>query len=128
MSRTGLIFTAVIVFSILFLTPPASAKVSVNVPLGHWSYGAIDKLKGLGLIHSDMRGTRPWTRMEVARLIAEANEQFQEIANSEEEKEIKPSGRTEIIRAILGRLKGEFKADLVEVSRLFALLLWKQRL
>ena len=114
MSRTGLIFTVVIVFSILFLTPPASAKVSVNVPLGHWSYGAIDKLKGLGLIHSDMRGTRPWTRMEVARLIVEADEQFQEISNAEEESA--SSGRTEIIQAILGRLKGEFKADLDEVS------------
>ena len=98
----------------LLLATPASAKVSVNVPLGHWSYGAIDKLKGLGLIHSDMRGTRPWTRMEVARLIVEADEQFQEISDAEEESA--SSGRTEIIGAILGRLKGEFKADLDEVS------------
>jgi hypothetical protein len=116
MSRTGLIFTAIIVFSILAFTPPASAKVSVNVPLGHWGYNAVDKLKSLGLIHSDLRGTRPWTRMELARLIVEADEQFQEIANSEEEEETKSSGRTEIIRAVLGRLKGEFKADLDEVS------------
>ncbi|MGD9036873.1 MAG: capsule assembly Wzi family protein [Syntrophobacterales bacterium] len=116
MSRIGLIFTAVIFSSILFLTPPVSAKVSVNVPLGHWGYGAIDKLKALGLIHSDIRGTRPWTRMELARLIVEADEQFQEIANSEEEEETKPRGRTEITRAILGRLKGEFSVDLDEVS------------
>ena len=87
MSRTGLILTAVIVFSILFITPPAAAKVSVNVPLGHWGYDAIDKLKGLGLIHSDLRGTRPWTRIELARLIVEADEQFEEIANAEKEEE-----------------------------------------
>jgi hypothetical protein len=116
MSRTGLIITAVFIFSILFLTPPSYAKVSVNVPLGHWGYDAIGKLKSLGLIQSDLRGTRPWTRMELARLIVEADEQFQEISNSEGEEESEPSGRTEIIEAILGRLKGEFKADLDEVS------------
>ena len=114
MSRTGLIITAVIVFSVVFFTPPAAARVSVNVPLGHWSYDAIDKLKGLGLIQSDMRGTRPWTRMAFARLIVEAEEEFQEITNSEEENT--SSGRTEIIRAVLSRLEGEFKADLDEVS------------
>jgi hypothetical protein len=67
MPRTGLIITVAIVFSMLIITLPAAAKVSVNVPLGHWGYDAIDKLKGLGLIHSDLRGTRPWTRMELAK-------------------------------------------------------------
>jgi len=86
----------------------------VNVPLGHWSYDAVDKLKGLGFIHSDMRSTRPWTRVEMARLIVEADEGCAEISSPEEEGG--PSGRNEIIRAILDRLKGEFKADLDEVS------------
>jgi hypothetical protein len=45
----------------LFLATPAMARVSVNVPIGHWSYEAIGKLKALGLINSDIRGTRPWT-------------------------------------------------------------------
>jgi hypothetical protein len=114
MWRAGLKFTIVIAFSFLFLTAPAVAKVSVNVPLGHWSYDAIDKLKGLGFIHSDMRGTRPWTRMEMGRLVIEADEKFQEISNPEEERE--SNGRKEIIKAILDRLKGEFKADIDEVS------------
>jgi hypothetical protein len=114
MWRAGLKFTIVIAFSFLFLTAPAVAKVSVNVPLGHWSYDAIDKLKGLGFIQSDMRGTRPWTRVEVARLIVEADNGFAE--NSSPEEEGGASGRNEIIKAILDRLKSEFKADLEEVS------------
>jgi hypothetical protein len=114
MSRAGLKFTLIVALSFLFLTPSAVAKVSVNVPLGHWSYDAIDKLKSLGFIHSDMRSTRPWTRMEMGRLILEADEKFQESSNSEEEG--KSKGRNEIIKAILDRLKGEFKADIDEVS------------
>ncbi len=78
MSRAVLKFTIVLGFLFLFLTSTSIAKVSVNVPLGHWSYGAIDKLKGLGLIQSEIRGTRPWTRLETARLILEAEDQFNE--------------------------------------------------
>jgi len=114
MSRAGLKFTIVIALLSLFLTPPAVANVSVNVPSGHWSYDAVDKLKGLGFINSDMRGTTPWTRVEVARLIVEAEEGVAEISSPEEEGG--SSGRNEIIRAILDRLKSEFKADLDEVS------------
>jgi hypothetical protein len=114
MSRAGLIFTLGIFFLSLFLVPPASAQVSVNVPLGNWSYGAIDKLKSLGLIQSDMRNTRPWTRLTMARLIVEADKNFQEISSAEEEGD--SNGRNEITRAILQRLKAEFKAGIDEVT------------
>ena len=114
MSRASLNFTIVIALSLLFLAPPASATVSVNVPLGNWSYGAIDKLKSLGLIQSDMRSTRPWTRLEMARLIVEADKNFQKISSSEEEGN--SSGRNEIATAILQRLEGEFKASIDEVT------------
>jgi len=48
------------------------ALPSNNVPLDHWSYGALDKLSGFGLFKSDLHGTRPFTRLEVARLVSEA--------------------------------------------------------
>jgi hypothetical protein len=55
-----------------FHAPAAVAAVSSpNVPLGHWSYGALDKLDGFGLVGSDVRGTRPFPRMEFGRLVAE---------------------------------------------------------
>jgi hypothetical protein len=50
---------------------PASAS-SVNVPLDHWSYDDIDTLIGFGLIRTALLGTRPFSRDEMARLIAEA--------------------------------------------------------
>ena len=115
MLRAGLNFTIIVFVSFLFLISPVFAKVSVNVPLGHWSYDAVDKLKSLGFIHSDLRGTKPWTRMEVARLTVEADEKFQEISIAEEE-EGEINRRNEIIQAVLNRLKDEFKADIEEVG------------
>jgi Capsule assembly protein Wzi len=47
---------------------------SVNVPLDHWSYRAIDTLIGFGLIRTAMLGTKPFTRAEMARLIVEASQ------------------------------------------------------
>ena len=47
---------------------------SVNVPLDHWSYRAIDTLIGFGLIRTAMVGTKPFTRAEIARLIVEASQ------------------------------------------------------
>lgn len=62
----------VVLLFAFFLVPVASGTSSVNVPLDHWAYGALDKLDGFGLIHSDLPGTRPYTRMEIGRLVKEA--------------------------------------------------------
>ena len=48
--------------------------LSTNVRLDHWSYEAVDKLIGWGLIDSAMMTTRPVSRLEMARHIAEAEE------------------------------------------------------
>jgi hypothetical protein len=45
---------------------------SVNVPLDHWSYRAIDTLIGFGLMQTAVVGTKPFSRDEMARLIVEA--------------------------------------------------------
>ena len=93
---------------------PSFANVSVNVPTGHWSYVAIDKLSSLGLIQSSMRSTKPFTRMEMARLTLEAQGQIEEILFTREKS--KPDRRLEIIQAILNRLKAEFSAELYELE------------
>ena len=82
-----------------------SAFVSSNVPLGHWSYDAIDKLAGQELIDSAMMTTRPFSRLEMARLIAEAAEKADQLDE-----------KNEIILAILDRLKKEFKAELIPMG------------
>ena len=47
---------------------------SPYVPLDSWVYAAIDRLAALGYVQTDFVGQRPWTRMECARLLAEADE------------------------------------------------------
>lgn len=84
---------------------PCSGFVSTNVPLDHWSYDAVDKLIGQGLIGSSMLTTKPVSRLEMARLIAEAIDAFQQ---GDEKEEISP--------AILDRLRKEFKAELVTMG------------
>jgi hypothetical protein len=45
---------------------------STFVELDSWVYPAMDRLAGLGYIHSAIQGTRPWTRMQCALLTVEA--------------------------------------------------------
>jgi len=47
---------------------------SPYVPLDSWVYPALLRLGALGFIESDFEGMRPWTRMECARLVEEADE------------------------------------------------------
>jgi membrane-associated phospholipid phosphatase len=50
---------------------------SPYVPLDSWVYPAMERLVALGYIRSGFLGMRPWTRMECARLLDEADEQMQ---------------------------------------------------
>lgn len=79
--------------------------VSTNVPLGHWSYDAVDKLVGQGLLDSDMLTTRPVSRFEMARHIAEADEKFQRL-----------NTRNEIISSIIERLTKEYEPELAAIG------------
>jgi len=54
---------------------PAHAAVSsANIPLDSPFYAYLDKLSGSGLIRTDSKGIRPYTRSEGARLLAEARQ------------------------------------------------------
>ena len=50
---------------------------SPYVPLDSWVYPAMERLVALGYIRSGFLGMRPWTRMECARLLDEADERMQ---------------------------------------------------
>jgi len=52
------------------LTP--SNMGSPYVPMDSWVYSAFDRLSAMGYVRSGMLGMRPWTRMECARLLNEA--------------------------------------------------------
>lgn len=82
------------------------AVSSVNVPLHSWTYDALDKLTGFGLIHSDIHSIRPYTRLEMARLVKEA-------LDSEQcrSKKLPP-----LIEYLLEKFQCEFKMELKEVG------------
>ena len=47
---------------------------SVYVPLDSWVYPAFDRLAGLGVIKKQFVGLRPWTRIQCAQLVLDADE------------------------------------------------------
>jgi len=97
-----------IVASLLLLTVLASlcpALVSTNVPLDHWSYGAVDKLANYVLIDSAMLTTRPISRIEMARHIGQAMYYL--------EREKDPPA---VLLAILDRLQKEFEGELILIG------------
>lgn len=49
-------------------------KASSYVPLDSWMYSAFDRLAAMGYIPTSSATVRPWTRLECARLVAEAHE------------------------------------------------------
>lgn len=85
----------------------ALALPSNNVPLDNWSYAALDKLAGFDLIHSDVHGMRPYSRLEVARLVNEA-------LNSKEEKKLE---LPPIVEHLLKRFQREFREELTVYGR-----------
>src|SRR5215467_6287297 len=70
-------------------TPPAgddqqqrdpANMASTYVPLDSWVYPALERLSALGILQTSFVALRPWTRMECARLAAEAGDR---LANDE---------------------------------------------
>jgi hypothetical protein len=89
------------------LVNPSPAVVgSAYVPLDSWVYPAMDRLAALGYVRSSIVGLRPWTRVECARLVAEAEEQLQGLATD-------GSGfEGSAVRA----LRAEFRAELMQLD------------
>jgi len=89
----------------IFCSAPALANpVSPALPLGSWIYPALDKLTGLGLIDSSLQGSRPYDRLEAARLTAEARTSA------------KPGSSQPVVEELLGRLEAELHEQLVELG------------
>ena len=81
---------------------------STYVPIESWIYPAIERLAMAGYVQTAFAGLRPWTRMESARLVAEAQEQqldHQSVVDSEEAVD-------EQMNSLIKYLAGEFAAEL----------------
>ena len=56
-----------------------SNMASPYVPLDMWVYPAMERLIALGYVDSAVLGQRPWTRMELARLLEEPETKLQDV-------------------------------------------------
>lgn len=56
------------------LPSPVYGAASTYVPVDSWIYTALDELDTTGITQTSMRGLRPWTRQECARLLVEIHE------------------------------------------------------
>ena len=56
--------------------PGSKLPVSTNMPVGSVYYDYLEKLEGMGYIKSMLYGTRPYSRMDMARWTLEAGEGF----------------------------------------------------
>src|SRR5271163_1474385 len=62
----------------------SSNMASTYVPIESWIYPAIERLALAGYVQTAFAGLSPWTRMESARLVAEAQEMQADQVVSEE--------------------------------------------
>jgi len=90
----------------LCLIPGGGLQASVNLPLHHWAYEAIERLAALGVINRAMVVPKPYSRKQAAKYVARAIERVKA-------DEISMDGRETIAEPLLERLMQEFKPELV---------------
>ena len=93
----------------MILAAAGPAHASVNLPLHHWAYDAIERLTALGIVDRAMLLSKPYSRKEAARLIAGAIERIRDGRIGED-------GRTAIAEPLLNRLMVEFRPELISLG------------
>lgn len=100
-----------IILAVLIFYPCVALPISsVNLPLDSWAYEALETLEGYGLIDSALTSTKPYSRLEAARLVGEAETKWRDAREKENFKEIAQ------VSSLLPRLKKEFQAELVDLG------------
>ncbi len=79
--RTAILISAINAFLVILLTGNGicSGLASNNIPLDSPIYLYLEKLAGLGLICGDIKGVRPYSKAEAARLVLEAEMNLDEV-------------------------------------------------
>lgn len=88
---------------------PVRAEASVNLPLHHWAYEAIERLTAMGIIDKAMVVTKPYSRKEAASYVARAVELVRE-------NKITIDGREAVAEPLLDRLLVEFHSELQDLQ------------
>lgn len=91
------------------LATASVAMASVNLPLHHWAYEAIERLTAMGIIDRAMVVAKPYSRKQAAKYIARAIERIRA-------DEIRDDGRRALAEPLLDRLMGEFRPELMDLG------------
>lgn len=108
-NRLRLLATIMIIVTSLVLMPGRFALASVNLPLHHWAYDAIERLTALGIIDWAMVVAKPYSRKQAAKYVARAIERIRA-------DEIRADGREAIAEPLLDRLMAEFRPELTDLG------------
>jgi capsule assembly protein Wzi len=107
--RIGLFAAAIVMVTSVVLLPFQGAWASVNLPLHHWAYEAIERLTALDIIDQAMVVAKPYSRKQAAKYVARAIERIR--AN-----EIRGDDRQVLAEPLLERLMSEFRPELMDLG------------
>lgn len=93
-----------------FVGPALSiAHASVNLPLHHWAYDAIERLTALGVIERAMVVTKPYSRKQAAKYVAQALDRIRA-------DHVPVDGQQAVAEPLLERLIEFLEPELVELG------------
>src|SRR6266571_735514 len=92
--------------AVLVMMTSSTAVASVNLPLHHWSYEAIERLVALGVIDRAMVVAKPYSRKQAAKYVAQALERIRA-------DQVSADGREVLAEPLLDRLLKYLKPELV---------------
>jgi len=107
--RIGLFAAAIVMVTSVVLLPFQGAWASVNLPLHHWAYEAIERLTALGIIDQAMVVAKPYSRKQAAKYVARAIERIRA-------DEIRADDRQVLAEPLLERLMTEFRPELMDLG------------
>src|SRR3989338_4090330 len=103
-------FIVILAMIILFCPTAAWAGNMVNVPMGHWSYSAVELLAQEGLGDTSGLLSKPSTRERMALKISEI---MKDIRDKKGDFYLKNSADRKYMEGILSNLIDEFRQELI---------------
>src|SRR5262245_24626755 len=95
--------------ALLILSSTSLVFASVNLPLHHWAYEAIERLTALGIIDRAMVVPKPYSRKQAAKYVVRALDRVRT-------NEIKSDGREALAQPLLERLMAELRPELMDIG------------
>src|SRR6266849_8116942 len=95
--------------AVLGIMTSSTAVASVNLPLHHWSYEAIERLVALGVIDRAMVVAKPYSRKEAAKYVARALKRIRA-------DRVPADGQQAIAEPLLERLMQFLQPELIELG------------